>query len=77
MLYEFCPAAAHWWHSGVDPVLPYDMVWKMMEMRATGMNMREALESLNLGGLAANVANYIGQVDAYRNHHLKEKDCSP
>jgi len=77
MLYEFCPAAAHWWHSGVDPVLPYDMVWKMMEMRATGMNMREALESLNLGGLAANVANYIGQVDAYRNHHLKEKIAAP
>jgi hypothetical protein len=76
MVYEFCPAAAHWWLSGVDPVLPYDMVWKMMEMRATGINLREALESFSLVGLAANVANYITSVDSYR-FHLKEKVASP
>lgn len=66
MLYTFCPAAAHWWGAGVDPLPPFDLVWQVLEMRDSGRSLKEALESLGFGGVVANVDAYLKWVEHTR-----------
>jgi hypothetical protein len=66
LVYSFCPAAAHWWLSGADPVPPFDLVWRTLEIRATGVTLKQALEQLGLEGLTEHVKTYIDTIKAYR-----------
>ena len=77
LLYEFCPAAAHWWLAGVDPVLPDDMVWKMMELRAAGMNLRQVLELVDLGEVAPDVKAYLQEIENFRLVYEMQRLASP
>ena len=36
LLYDFCPAAAHWYVRGAEPDEVFDVVWKAFEDYATG-----------------------------------------
>ena len=48
LLYDFCPAAAHWYVRGAEPEEVFDVVWKAFEDYATGKKFREVIEGMGL-----------------------------
>jgi len=73
LLYVFCPAAAHWWLAGADPLIPFDPLWQAHNLRAGGRTLREALEAWGLGELLPTARKYVDRVEAFRaqSQHLR------
>ena len=69
LLYEFCPAAAHWYIRNVQSQDVFDVVWQALEDYATGKNMAEFLEGYGLATLIPSVKNYIEQVSLFRSRY--------
>jgi hypothetical protein len=68
MLYSFCPAAAGWWMSGINPPKPeFNGVWSVLEDSASGRPLQTTLEEYGLGeDLIIAVKVYLHRVEAYR-----------
>lgn len=77
MLYAFCPAALHWWQAGVDPSVPKDMAWQMLEYRADGKYLPEVLVDLGFADVTEHLKNYISSVESYRAQEANDKVPSP
>jgi len=69
LVYVFCPAAAHWWLAGADPVPPFDPVWQSLQDLSSGGTLRDHLTRYGLSGLLGNVKTYIERVSSYRSQH--------
>ena len=69
MLYVFCPAAARWWLVGVDPILPFDPVWKALEDLVSGETLHDVLVKYGFDGLKEEIKAYIREVEVYRRQH--------
>jgi hypothetical protein len=69
LLYAFCPAAAHWYVSHVQPEDVFDVVWQALEDYATGKSMAEFVESYGLYSLLPSIKNYIEQVTLFRSRY--------
>ncbi len=66
MLYDFCPAAAHWYVRGVEPEEVFDVVWKAFEDYATGKDLRSVIEGYGLNTMLPEVRKYIDDIRAVR-----------
>lgn len=66
LLYAACPAAARWWLSGVDPVLPFDPLWEVLCQRAAGKTLREVLEEWGLSALLPDARRYVERFEIRR-----------
>ena len=44
LLYVFCPAAARWWFSGADPVVPFDITWQALTDFSRGEDIKSVLQ---------------------------------
>ena len=81
LLYTFCPAASRWWQAGADPVISFDPLWQAHNLRASGLTLREALESRGLGELMVHARKYVEQVGAFReqlqNRHIRAPELLP
>lgn len=69
MLYAFCPAAAHWWLAGADPVLPFDPVWQSLHDLVSGATLHDYLIKYGFDGLTQEIRTYIREVEEYRAQH--------
>jgi hypothetical protein len=69
LLYAYCPAAAHWWLTGVDPVPLFDPVWAAAADFASGLTLREALVGHGFEDLLGAARGYIDEVTAFRRQH--------
>ena len=69
MLYAFCPTAARWWLVGVDPMPPFDPVWKSLEDMASGETLLEFLIQYDFENLIEEIRAYIREVEEYRRQH--------
>jgi len=67
--YLFCPTAARWWLAGVDPVIPFDPLWQVLEDRVSGSSLKAALSSYGFADLLDVAQTYVNQVDAWRDRH--------
>src|SRR6266540_6840577 len=66
LLYDFCPAAAHWYVRGVEPEEVFDVVWKAFEDYATGKDLRSVIEGYGLNTMIPEVRKYIDDIRAVR-----------
>ena len=69
LLYSFCPRAAGWWLTGVDPTPPFDPVWKSLEDLSTGKTLLEFLIQYGFETLLDEIRSYVREVEVYRNQH--------
>jgi hypothetical protein len=69
LLYEFCPAAAHWYVRNVQSEDVFDVVWQALEDYETGKSMVEFLEAYGLASLIPSMKNYIEQVALFRSRY--------
>lgn len=72
LLYEFCPAAAHWYVRGAEPEEVFDVVWKAFEDYATGRSLRECLDGYGLSTLVPGVRTYMDKVKAVRSQYSRD-----
>lgn len=66
LLYDFCPAAAHWYVRGVEPEEVFDVVWKAFEDYATGKDLRSVIEGYGLNTMLPEVRRYIDDIREVR-----------
>lgn len=68
MLYSFCPAAAGWWMSGINPPQPeFNVVWSVLEDFSSGRTLQATLEQYGLlEELIFVVTGYLLRVHGYR-----------
>ena len=69
LLYEFCPAAAHWYVRDVQPEEVSDMVWQALDDYETGKSLAECLEGYELASLIPSIKNYVEQVTLFRSRY--------
>lgn len=69
LAYVLCPAAAHWWLAGADPVPPFDPVWQSLQDLSSGGTLREHLTRYGFSGQLGSVKTYIERVSSYRSQH--------
>jgi len=69
LLYEFCPAAAHWYVRNLQPEDVYDTVWQALQDYETGKSLAECLETYGLASLIPSIKNYIEQVNLFRSRY--------
>jgi hypothetical protein len=69
LLYEFCPAAAHWYVRNVQTEDVYDVVWQALEDYGTGKSLAECLEGYGLASLIPSIKNYVKQVTLFRSRY--------
>jgi len=69
LLYEFCPAAAHWYVRNVQPEDVYDVVWQALDDYGTGKSLVECLEGYGLASLIPSIKNYVEQVTLFRSRY--------
>jgi hypothetical protein len=69
LLYQFCPAVAHWYLRNVQPEDVFDVVWRALEDYETGKSMAVCLEAYGLASLIPSVNNYIEQVTLFRSRY--------
>lgn len=72
LLYDFCPAAAHWYVRGAEPEEVFDVVWKAFEDYATGKKFREIMEEYGLTTMIPEIRKYIAAVVACRSRFSKD-----
>jgi hypothetical protein len=72
LLYEFCPAAAHWYVRGAEPAEVLDVVWKAFEDYATGKSLRQCLDGYGLSTLVPDVRTYMDKVRAIRSQYSRD-----
>lgn len=72
LLYDFCPAAAHWYVRGAEPDDVFDVVWKALEDYATGKKFREVIESYGLTTMIPEIRKYIAAVEECRSRYSKD-----
>jgi hypothetical protein len=69
LLYQFCPAAAHWYLRNVQAEDVFDVVWRALEDYETGKSLAVCLEAYGLASLIPSVKNYIEQVTLFRSRY--------
>ena len=72
LLYDFCPAAAHWYVRGAEPEEVFDVVWKAFEDYATGKKFREVIEGYGLMTMIPEIRKYIAAVEDCRSRYSKD-----
>ena len=72
LLYDFCPAAAHWYVRGAEPDEVFDVVWKAFEDYATGKKFRELIEAYGLTTMIPEIRKYIAAVEDCRSRYSKD-----
>lgn len=72
LLYDFCPAAAHWYIRGAEPEEVFDVVWKAFEDYATGKRFREVIEGYGLTTMIPEIRKYIAAVEECRSRYSKD-----
>ncbi|MGE5375041.1 MAG: hypothetical protein ACM3XO_08275 [Bacteroidota bacterium] len=74
LLYQFCPAAAHWYLRNVQPEDVFDVVWRALEDYESGRSMAVCLEAYGLASLIPSVKSYIEQVTLFRSRYSAAGD---
>jgi len=69
LLYQFCPAAAHWYVRDLQPEDVLDVVWRALEDYEGGKSMAECLEGYGHASLLPSIKNYIDQVTLFRSRY--------
>ncbi len=77
LLCSYCPAAVRWWRAGADPSQPFDPFWAVLEHRSAGRTLMEALEFMDLAGLAGFARRYVSKVEDYRGQARNRRIASP
>jgi hypothetical protein len=72
LLYEFCPAAAHWYIRGAESTEVFDVVWKAFEDYATGKSLRQCLDGYGLSTLVPDVRIYMDKIKAIRSQYSRD-----
>jgi hypothetical protein len=72
LLYDFCPAAAHWYVRGAAPEEVFDVVWKAFEDYATGKKFREVMEGYGLTTMIPEIRKFIAAVEDCRSRYSKD-----
>ncbi len=72
LLYDFCPAAAHWYVRGVEPDDVFDVVWKAFEDYATGKTFRVIMEEYGLTTMLPEMRKYMFAVEECRSRYSKD-----
>ena len=66
LLYAFCPTAVKWWQNGAEPSIPYDVAWDAASDFASGITLKEAIQTREVPDLLGHVKKYIKVVEACR-----------
>lgn len=72
LLYDFCPAAAHWYVRGAEPEEVFDVVWKAFEDYATGKKFRAIAEKYGITTMLPEISKYIAAVVECRSRYSKD-----
>ncbi len=72
LLYDFCPAAAHWYVRGAEPDDVFDVVWKSFEDYATGKTFRAVMEEYGLTTMLPEMRKYWYAVEECRSRYSKD-----
>jgi len=72
LLYDFCPAAAHWYVRGAEPDEVFDVVWKAFEDYATGKKFRAVMEEYGLTTMIPEMRKYMAAVEECRSRYSKD-----
>ena len=72
LLYDFCPAAAHWYVRGAEPEDVFDVVWKSFEDYATGKKFRAIAEKYGITTMLPEISKYIAAVVECRSRYSKD-----
>ncbi len=69
LLYEFCPQAAFFWRSGLDPQPTLDPVWMAMQDKAIGGTLMEHLARYELGDFHDQAEAYVTDIQDFRSEN--------
>jgi hypothetical protein len=72
LLYDFCPAAAHWYVRGAEPEEVFDIVWQAFEDYATGKTFRAVAESYGITTMLPEIVKYMAAVEECRSLFSKD-----
>lgn len=72
LLYDFCPAAAHWYVRGAEPDEVFDVVWKAFEDYATGKKFRAVVEEHGLTTMIPEMRKYMAAIEECRSRYSKD-----
>ena len=72
LLYDFCPAAAHWYVRGAEPEDVFDVVWKAFEDYATGQQFSQVAEVYGITTMLPEIRKYIAAVVDCRSRYSKD-----
>ena len=72
LLYDFCPAAAHWYVRGAEPDEVFDVVWKAFKDYATGKKFRAIIEEYGLTTMIPEMRRYMAAVEECRSRYSKD-----
>lgn len=72
LLYDFCPAAAHWYVRGAEPEEVFDVVWKAFEDYATGKKFRAVVEEHGLTTMIPEMRKYMAAIEECRSRYSKD-----
>jgi hypothetical protein len=70
LLYEFCPQAAFFWRSGLDPQPVSDPVWQALRDNTAGGTLEEQLNLYELGDFSPSAEAYISDIQEFRSANL-------
>jgi hypothetical protein len=70
LLYEFCPQAAFFWRSGLDPHEVHDPVWKALQDYAFGGTLVDQLGMYELDDFSETAQQYVTDIQDFRASHL-------
>jgi hypothetical protein len=72
LLYDFCPAAAHWYVRGAEPEDVFDVVWKAFEDYATGQQFSQVAQAYGITTMLPEIRKYIAAVVDCRSRYSKD-----
>lgn len=70
LLYEFCPQAAFFWRSGLDPQPVFDPVWQALQDYANGGTLNEQLGYYELADFSSAAEQYVTDIQDFRSANL-------
>jgi hypothetical protein len=72
LLYDFCPAAAHWYVRGAEPEEVFDVVWKAFEDFVTGKQFIQIAEEYGITTMLPEIGKFIAAVVECRSRYSKD-----
>ena len=69
LLYEFCPQAAFFWRSGLDPLPVRDPVWMALQDNANGDDLVDHLKRYGLEDFQASAEQYVTDTQDFRSEN--------